>query len=124
MGILRLLRYTARLKGARSLERSMSEWQIYADGARRIHARGSMKEVGTMRTSIPTAELSVQSAFISQLGLVNLCILLLGVSRKKRDPLLCFSIASQSLVSSELLTSDPSLGYFLLHLSTHDMMAV
>lgn len=83
-----------------------------------------MKEVGTMRTSIPTAELSVQSAFISQLGLVNLCILLLGVSRKKRDPLLCFSITSQSLVSSELLTSDPSLGYFLLHLSTHDMMAV
>lgn len=71
MGILRLLRYRTRLKGARALERNMSEWQICADGVRRIHSRGSMKEVGTMQLSVLTAELSVQSAFISQLGLVN-----------------------------------------------------
>lgn len=49
----------------------MSEWQICADGVRRIHSRGSMKEVGTMQLSVLTAELSIQSAFISQLGLVN-----------------------------------------------------
>lgn len=84
----------------------------------------SMKETGTVQTSALTAEPSVCSAFISHLGLVNVCIWVPGVSGKKRGPLLCFCITSQSLVSLELLTPDRSLGCFPLHLSLHDVMAV
>jgi len=85
---------------------------------------GLMKETGTMQTSALTAQPAVCSAFISHLGLVNVCILVPGVSGKKRDPLLCFCITSQSLVSLELLTPDLSLGCSPLYLSLHDVMAV
>lgn len=84
----------------------------------------SMKGMGTMQTSALTAEPSVYSAFINHLGLVNVCILVPGVSGKKRDPLLSFCITSQSLVSLELLTPDLSLGCFPLYLSLRDVMAV
>lgn len=84
----------------------------------------SVEEMGTMQTSVLTAEPSVYSAFISHLGLVNVCILVPCVSGKKRDPLLCFCITSQSLVSLELLTLGLSLGRFPLYLSLHDVMAV
>lgn len=84
----------------------------------------SMKETGTMQTSALTAKSSVCSAFISHLGLVNVRILVPGVSGKKRDPLLCFCITSQSLVSLELLTPDLSLGCFPLYLSLRDVTAV
>lgn len=84
---------------------------------RRICAVASIKEMGTMQTSALTAEPSVYSAFIGHLGLVKVRVLVPGVSGKKRDPLLCFCITSQSLVSLEHLTPDPSLGLFPLYLS-------
>lgn len=84
----------------------------------------SMKETGTTQTSALTVEPSVCSAFIGHLGLVNVCGLVPGVSGKKRDPLLCFCITSQSLVSLELPTPDPSLGCFPLYLSLRDVTAV
>lgn len=84
----------------------------------------SMKETGTMQASALTAEPSVCSVFISHLSLVNVCVLVPDVSGKKRDPLLCFCITSQSLVSLALLTPDPSLGHFPLYLSLRDVTAV
>lgn len=47
-----------------------------------------------------------------------------GMSGKKRDPLLCFCITSQSLISSELLTPDTALGCFPLCLSMRGVAAV
>lgn len=58
------------------------------------------------------------------LGLVNVCSLLPGVSGKKRDPLLCFCIKSQPLVSSELSTPDLSWMLSSKYLSLCSVMAV
>lgn len=115
-----------RFTGHRALERSASVWQRCCAGevGRRIRAVAPMKETGTMQTSALTAEPSVHSAFISHLGQVNVYISVPGVSGKKRDPLLCFCITSQSLVSLELATPDLSLGCFPLRLSLHDVTAV
>lgn len=91
MGIYSLvLRNRVRFTAGRALERSASVWQrcCAGEGGDEDMCSGLCER---------TAEPPVCSAFISHLDLVDVCVLVPGVSGKKRDPLLCFCFTSQSL---------------------------